>query len=117
LPDFVSDDAVQVGSFEAVLVFQLTLQGGILIRLIASRQLNVPAVHAKAKDGSPAVLPLDISCDELPTSARDWVERLGIPDGQRESFLKAIHGIWRAWLENDLVRLIATVRPGKRTVM
>ncbi|RSH93535.1 hypothetical protein EHS25_007893 [Saitozyma podzolica] len=102
LPDFVSDDAVQ---------------GGILIRLIASRQLNVPAVHAKAKDGSPAVLPLDISCDELPTGARAWVERLGIPDGQRESFLKAIHGIWRAWLENDLVRLIATVRPGKRTVI
>lgn len=116
LPDVVSDDAVEVGCLEAVLL-QLTLQGGIPIRLITSRQLNVPAVHAKAKDGRAAVLLLDIDRDELPTSAREWVEHLGIPDRHCESFLKAIHGIWKAWMENDLVRLIATVRPGERTSM
>lgn len=117
MPDLIADEAAEVGSFEAVLILQLRRQGGVPISLIASRQLNVPALHAKAKNGAPAVLPLDIIRDELPTSARDWVERLGIPAEQQESFLGAVHGIWKAWLQNDLVRLIATVRPVEPTAM
>ncbi|GFZ44366.1 SCS-alpha [Saitozyma sp. JCM 24511] len=100
LPDLVDKDAVA---------------SGIELRFTASRQFNVPIVEGKAQDGSAVVLKLDITKDSLPSETRGWLSKLGIPQESRNDFTATVEGIWKAWLENDLLRVITTVQPGEQT--